>query len=212
MKMPSVVMAIALFVPILATGCHDQKAAEIARLQAMNEEAKAEQARARAETDQVRDELYRTRLELARALAEIDRLHGRRPESIAMPEPEATVALDQQFMKLRANYDKSAITPNEWTSLKAKVIEQIPAKMSASERRTLGQRLLDFRACYDASAVTPNEWAAAKAKLIAQTPSPLAPAPNLDKELTDLKRAYDGNALSPNEWTDAKAQVAKWAK
>jgi hypothetical protein len=204
MKLTSPAVLAVVMALFASSGCNDPRNAERDRLRAETDAAKAEQARTRAEMELVRAELARTTAELVRARAELDLREGRRPE----PEP-AAISVEKQFTSLHANYSKNAITLGEWTTLKAKVIEQIPKTVPPSDRRTLGQRLIDLHACYSGNAITLSEWTEAKAKLIAQKPSPAAPATSLDTELGDLQRAYANNSVTLGEWTDAKAAVAK---
>jgi|GEM_PF-3711994 len=170
-------------------------------------------AKAKAEVDAVNAELKKTTEEIKVMRDELARLRVERglpPGPAAKAEPEQP--LEERLEKLHGNYNASALTLTEWTALKAKVIEQIPAEVPANETRSLGQRLIDLKAVYDKSAVTLTEWGNAKQRLIAQVPARTRPAPALDRELTELKRAYDANALTLTEWTTAKAEMVKWAK
>jgi hypothetical protein len=103
---------------------------------------------------------------------------------------------------------------DEWTRLKQKVIDAVPATLPPRETRTLGQRLLDLRGVYDQNAATLDEWTRAKARLIAQGPAAVQPGDfrMLEKELADLKMAYDRSAVTLDEWTRCKAEVEKKAK
>jgi hypothetical protein len=199
---------------LVTAGCNDPKAREIERQRVELEATKAELARARAEADAARADLVAVMAETHIAKTELARLRGEPAPAVPTPrktEPEAT-PLEQRFASLKALYDKNAVNVNEWTQMKAKILDGIPKEVSAADKRTLGQRLIDLKGAYETSAIHVNEWTTAKSKLIAQVPSPRAPAASLERELTDLKKAYDASAIHVNEWTQAKAEVAKWAK
>jgi hypothetical protein len=203
-----------LAVAVLAAGCHDPKAQEVERLRAEAEASRAEAARARAEADLARAELVQALADAQVVRAELARLRGEPVATVTprLPAPDAGVPLEQRFLKLKASYDKGEILSNEWTQLKTKVIDGIPAEVPAAEKRTLGQRLIDLKSAYDGSALLSGEWAAAKTKVIAQKPAAGRLTASLDRELEDLKKAYDGGAVLSSEWAQAKAEVTKWAK
>lgn len=203
----------AAFFSLLTLGCNDLKTREIERQRAELEATKAELARVRAEAQQSRDDLIQALADAQAARTELARLKGEPPpKPVTRPSDPNAAPVEQRLTSLRANYDKNAIDINEWTRMKARLIDSIPSEVSITDRRTLGQRLIDLKKCYDANAVDINEWTRAKAKLIAQVPSPRAPTPSLDHELGELKRAYDASAVDVNEWTRAKGEVMKWAK
>jgi hypothetical protein len=213
MKTTRALAGAVVLVSLPALGCNDLKTREIERQRAELEATKAELVRVRAEAQQSRDELIQALADAQAARTELARLKGEpAPKPAARPtEPEAA-PVEQRLTSLKANYDKNAVDINEWTRMKARVIESIPADLPITDKRSLGQRLIDLKGCYDKNAVDINEWTKAKAKLVVQVPSLRAPAPSLDREISELKKAYDANAVDINEWTKAKAEVMKWAK
>lgn len=182
-------------------GCSDPNTAELVKAKTEAEVAKAEILRLKADADA-------TKLEMAKLKAELERYRS----VVKTPMPEEPHALEQKFLSLKANYTSNAITVDEWTKLKAKVIEEIPAEMSPSDKRSLGQRMIDLRKAYQDSAITVDEWTKIKNRLLTQSRPPNAPPPSLDAELTDLKKAYEVSALTVDEWTRAKAEMIKIAK
>src|SRR4051794_30878056 len=134
----------------LVAGCSDPKAREIERQRVELEATKAELARARAEADAARADLVAVMAEAHIARTELAKLRGEPAPAVPAPrkpEPEAT-ALEQRFASLKALYDKNAVNVNEWTQMKAKVLDTIPKEVSAADKRTLGQRLIDLKGAY----------------------------------------------------------------
>jgi hypothetical protein len=198
--------ALAILATFLAAGCSPPDSTE--------------QARARAEIDALRAEVQKLKAETEAARAELDAWKLRAPGGVPRPDakPDAKVEpqdfnLAQRFLNLKGLYDKNAIDSAEYSRLKQKVIDEVPAALPPGETRTLGQRFLDLRGAYDKNAIDSGEWSRAKARLIAQGP---AAGPGkfqtLEKELLDLKTAYDRNAIDSGEWSRAKAELEKKVK
>ena len=196
--------AVGVLAVLVAAGCTDPKAREIERQRVELEATKAELARAAPRRTRPGPTWSQAMADAHIARTELAKLRGEPAPAPPRKIDPAAAPLEQRFASLKALYDKNAITVNEWTQMKAKVLDGIPKEVSAADKRTLGQRLIDLRGAYDTSAVNVNEWTTAKARLIAQVPSPRAPAPVLDRELTELKKALrrqrdDGQRVDPGQ-------------
>jgi hypothetical protein len=71
--------------------------------------------------------------------------------------------LGQRLIDLKGAYETSAITINEWSTAKAKLIAQVPSPRAPAP--VLDRELTDLKKAYDATAMTINEWTQAKAEV-----------------------------------------------
>src|SRR5262245_3519396 len=110
---------------LLVSGCVESKLSDDLAA------ARAEAAAVRAEHTAAKAEIEALRVERTRLKSELERLSGK---NIEPEEP----ALHQKIIGLKANYDKSAITLDEWTKLKQRLIDQIPSTTSPSEKGSRG--------------------------------------------------------------------------
>ena len=129
----------------------------------------AAELRARADAETARAELVRVRAELDAANAALARAGIPAPPS-RPPAPVKQQTLEEELTGLKKAYDSGAVNSGEWTTAKARCIEQTPSAVPVNDTRSLGKRLIGLKVVHDNGAINSSEWAKAKDRYIKQAP------------------------------------------